>query len=51
MTDTHPNITLINDFFKAYAANDIEAIKNIFAEDIKWHIPGTHPIEWDKTWR
>jgi hypothetical protein len=44
MTDFQPNIELISAFFKAYAANDIGAIKNIFAEDIKWHIPGTHPL-------
>jgi hypothetical protein len=44
MTDAHPHIELISAFFKAYATNDIGAIKNIFAEDIKWPIPGTHPL-------
>ena len=48
MNNAHPNIVLINEFFKAYAANDTEAIKKIFAEDIKWHIPGTHPLSGTK---
>lgn len=46
--ESHPNIALINNFFKAYAANDIEAISTIFAVDIKWHIPGTHPLSGTK---
>jgi ketosteroid isomerase-like protein len=49
MTESHPNLTLINDFFKAYAANDLEAIRNILSEDIKWHIPGKHPLSGTKT--
>ena len=48
MNDTHPNILLINSFFKAYAANDTTGIKKIFAEDIKWHIPGNHPLSGTK---
>jgi uncharacterized protein len=48
MTESHPNIELINAFFKAYATNDVGAIKKIFAEDIKWHIPGTHPLSGTK---
>jgi ketosteroid isomerase-like protein len=49
MTESHPNLTLINDFFKAYAGNDLEAIRNILSEDIKWHIPGKHPLSGTKT--
>lgn len=49
MTASHPNLTLINDFFKAYAANDLDSIKNILSEDIKWHIPGSHPLSGTKT--
>lgn len=48
MTEPHPNLTLINDFFIAYAANDLDAIKNILSEDIKWHIPGSHPLSGTK---
>ncbi|MCD9018842.1 nuclear transport factor 2 family protein [Parachryseolinea silvisoli] len=49
MTESHPNITLIHDFFKAYATNDLDAIKSILSEDIKWHIPGKHPLSGTKT--
>jgi ketosteroid isomerase-like protein len=48
MTQSHPNLTLINDFFKAYAANDLDGIKSILSEDIKWHIPGNHPLSGTK---
>ncbi|MCC5648225.1 nuclear transport factor 2 family protein [Nostoc sp. CHAB 5824] len=48
MMESHPNITLINDFFKAYSTNDTEAIGRILAGDIKWHIPGTHPLSGTK---
>lgn len=49
MTESHPNLTLINNFFKAYASNDLDAIRNILDEDIKWHIPGKHPLSGTKT--
>lgn len=49
MTESHPNLTLIHDFFTAYANNDLDAIGNILAEDIKWHIPGKHPLSGMKT--
>ncbi|MBX2840432.1 MAG: nuclear transport factor 2 family protein [Flammeovirgaceae bacterium] len=44
MNESHPNLKLINSFFQAYGSNDNEAIKAILAEDIKWHIPGKHPL-------
>src|SRR5690242_16188063 len=46
---THPNLTLINAFFQAYASNDAEGIRNVLAENIKWHIPGNHPLSGTKT--
>ncbi len=49
MTSTHPNQTLIHDFFTAYGNNDLEGIKKVIAEDIKWHIPGNHPLSGTKT--
>ncbi|MGD1946388.1 MAG: nuclear transport factor 2 family protein [Croceivirga sp.] len=49
MTQTHPNLSLINDFFAAYGSNDLEGIKKVLAEDIKWHIPGDHPLSGTKT--
>jgi uncharacterized protein len=47
-TTLHPNLKLINDFFQAYAKNDLDGIKEVLAEDIKWHIPGSHPLSGTK---
>ncbi|WP_020532721.1 nuclear transport factor 2 family protein [Flexithrix dorotheae] len=49
MNDSHPNLKLINAFFQAYGRHDIEAIKGILEENIKWHIPGNHPLSGTKT--
>lgn len=49
MVEMHPNLTLINSFFNAYGDNDIDEISKILAEDIKWHIPGAHPLSGTKT--
>ncbi|QHT67440.1 nuclear transport factor 2 family protein [Rhodocytophaga rosea] len=48
MIPVHPNLTLIHDFFQAYANNDLVGIKNILSEDISWHIPGNHPLSGTK---
>jgi len=48
MSQSHPNLALINDFFTAYAANNLDGIKKVLAEDIKWHIPGEHPLSGTK---
>lgn len=34
MVTSHPNLTLINDFFQAYAKNDLEGIKKILDANI-----------------
>ncbi len=49
MSATHPNLVLIHRFFQAYSTNDLDGIKEILAEDIKWHIPGNHPLSGTKT--
>ena len=48
MTTQHPNLNLIHTFFQAYAANDLEAIKQILSADIEWIIPGRHPLSGTK---
>jgi len=48
MSKEHPNTILIHNFFTAYANNDLEGIKKVLAEDIKWHIPGSHPLSGTK---
>ena len=49
MEKMHPNLNLINRFYQAYADNDLDGISKILAKDIKWHIPGTHPLNGTKT--
>lgn len=49
MQELHPNLQLIHNFFQAYAANDMEAIKEIVSPDIQWMIPGHHPLSGTKT--
>ena len=49
MENLHPNLILINTFFKAYSTNNIDEIRTVLAENIKWHIPGKHPLSGTKT--
>jgi ketosteroid isomerase-like protein len=49
MQEQHPNVTLINNFFQAYAAYDLKEIEKILSPDIQWHIPGIHPFSGTKT--
>jgi len=37
----HPNLALVNKFFKAYSSNSIDELQDIFHADVKWHIPGS----------
>jgi uncharacterized protein len=48
MEKIHPNLHLISEFFKAYANNDLDSISKILSKNIKWHIPGTHPLSGTK---
>lgn len=40
----HPNVRLIKDYYAAYAAGDLARLRQFFARDIKWSIPGHHPL-------
>ena len=46
---TDPKIGAIEHFFAAYAAGDRAAIGSVLAEDIRWTIPGHHPLSGTKT--
>lgn len=48
MTEKHPNIQLIERFFKAYSNADFQGMQCVMAADIKWHIPGKHPFSGTK---
>jgi len=38
------NIAVVQGFFAAYGANDLDAIAEVLDEDVRWHIPGRHPL-------
>ena len=40
----HPNIILLARFYAAYASEDVASVREIFAHDIIWHIPGLDPL-------
>ncbi|MBO6892028.1 MAG: nuclear transport factor 2 family protein [Roseibium sp.] len=45
------NIKVVQDFFAAYAENDLNGIASVMDQDIRWHIPGRHPLSGTKTGR
>lgn len=40
----HPNIELIEKFFNSFSREDLDGIKSVLAENIRWIIPGHHPL-------
>lgn len=38
------NIKVVQDFFAAYGANDLDGIAGVMDENVQWHIPGRHPL-------
>ncbi|MDA4848436.1 nuclear transport factor 2 family protein [Hoeflea poritis] len=45
------NIKVVQDFFAAYGANDLDGIAAVMDENVKWHIPGRHPLSGTKRGR
>jgi uncharacterized protein len=48
-TREHPNVTLIRRYYEAYGSGDLQALRQFFAPDIRWTIPGHHPLAGTKT--
>lgn len=44
----HPNVKLIKDYYAAYATGDLNRLREFFADDIRWTIPGHHPLSGTK---
>ncbi|NUT99332.1 MAG: nuclear transport factor 2 family protein [Saccharothrix sp.] len=44
----HPNVELVRRFYQAYGGDDPQALAEFFAEDIRWTIPGHHPLSGTK---
>ena len=38
------NIKVVQEFFRCYAINDLEGMKQVMAHNIEWKIPGHHPL-------
>jgi uncharacterized protein len=36
----HPHATLVREAYDAFAKGDLAALDEIFAEDVRWHLPG-----------
>lgn len=45
------NIKVVQDFFAAYGAGDLDGIAQVMAENVVWHIPGRHPLSGTKLGR
>ncbi len=43
-----PNQDLINRFFYAYGQHDLEALKQVVADDMRWIFPGQNPFSGTK---
>jgi hypothetical protein len=42
------NIQVIQDYYAAYAAGDLNQIKQFLSSDVVWRIPGHHPLAGEK---
>lgn len=40
----NPNIKVVQDFFAAYAENDLDGIRSVMDENVQWYIPGKHKL-------
>lgn len=40
----HPNVAIVKRYYAAYAKGDVATVREIFAPNIIWRIPGHHPL-------
>ncbi len=43
----HPNAELVGRGYEAFGRGDLDAVMELFADDIVWHIPGRNPLAGD----
>ena len=43
-SENSPALQVVQNFFAAYGAGDMEALKRYVADDVEWHIPGRHTL-------
>ncbi|WP_151476092.1 nuclear transport factor 2 family protein [Streptomyces albicerus] len=44
----HPHVRLIRRYYEAYGTGDLNALRPFFAPDVRWTIPGHHPLSGTK---
>ncbi len=44
---SHPNETLLRDWFEAQAKRDVSALQTALADDVVWHVPGRNLLSRD----
>lgn len=40
----HPNVAIVQRYYQAYGSGDLATVREIFAPNITWTIPGHHPL-------
>jgi len=43
----HPNEVLVRETSAAFGRGDLDAVRQYWAEDIRWHVPGRGPLSGD----
>ena len=43
----HPNEDLMKKGYEAFGSGDLDAVRELFADDIVWHVPGRSPLAGD----
>lgn len=45
--DEHPNVQRVRDALDAYNRGDLESMRSFIAEDVLWHVGGSHSLSGD----
>jgi ketosteroid isomerase-like protein len=43
----HPNVARLKKGYDAFASGDLDTLRDLFADDILWHVPGNNPLAGD----
>lgn len=43
----HPNESLVRDGYDAFSKGDLDALRELFADGVKWHVPGRNQLAGD----
>ncbi|HJP66654.1 MAG TPA: nuclear transport factor 2 family protein [Actinomycetota bacterium] len=47
MADEHPGVSRVREYLDTFAAQDMDRLREFFADDIVWHVAGDHPLSGD----